>query len=67
VRLALDLVGTPSVLDRIAQARARARAYAWKLIEAAPAGFPRLESAGKTLAGWVIIDMDAPLVHRPLQ
>ena len=67
VRRALDLAGTPSVLDRIARARARARAHAWKLIEATPAGFPWLEIAGKTLAGWVIIDMDATLVtaHSP--
>ena len=62
VRRALDLAGTPSVLDRIARARARARAHAWTLIEATPAGFPWLEIAGKTLAGWVIIDMDATLV-----
>ncbi len=62
VRRALDLAGTPSVLDRIARARARARAHAWKLIEATPAGFPWLEIAGKTLAGWIIIDMDATLV-----
>jgi Transposase DDE domain group 1 len=62
VRRALDLAGTPSVLDRIARARARARAHAWKLIEATPAGFPWLEIAGKTLAGWVVIDMDATLV-----
>ena len=62
VRRALDLAGAPAALDRIARARARARAHAWKLIEATPAGFPWLEIAGKTLAGWVIIDMDATLV-----
>jgi hypothetical protein len=62
VRRALDLAGTPSVLARIARARARARAHAWKLIEATPAGFPWLEIAGKTLAGLVVIDMDATLV-----
>ena len=62
VRRALDLAGTPAVLDRIARARARARARAWKLIQATPAGFPWLEIAGKTLAGWVVIDMDATLV-----
>jgi Transposase DDE domain group 1 len=62
VRRALDLAGTPAALDRIARARARARAHAWKLIEATPAGLPWLEIAGKTLAGWVIIDMDATLV-----
>jgi hypothetical protein len=62
VRRALDLAGTPAALDKIARARARARAHAWKLIEAATAGFPWLEIAGKTLAGWVVIDMDATLV-----
>jgi hypothetical protein len=62
VRRALDLAGTPAMLDRIARARARARAHAWKLIQATPAGFPWLEVAGKTLTGWVVIDMDATLV-----
>ena len=62
VRRALDLAGTPAALDKIARARARARAHAWKLIEAATAGFPWLEIAGKTLAGWVVIDLDATLV-----
>jgi hypothetical protein len=49
VRRALDLAGTPRMLDRIARARAKAREHAWKLIEAAPAGFPWLAVAGKTL------------------
>jgi hypothetical protein len=62
VRRALDLAGTPAVLDRIAQARARARAHAWRLIAASPAGFPWLVIAGKTLTGWLVIDMDATLV-----
>ena len=67
VRRALDLAGTPAVLDRIARARAKARAHAWTLIEGTPAGFPWLVIAGKTLAGWVVIDMDATLVtaYRP--
>jgi Transposase DDE domain group 1 len=62
VRRALDLAGTAATLDKIARARARARAHAWKLIEGTPAGFPWLEIAGKTLAGWLVIDMDATLV-----
>jgi hypothetical protein len=62
VRRALDLAGTPAALDKIARARARARAHAWKLIEGTPAGFPWLEIAGKTLTGWLVIDMDATLV-----
>jgi len=59
VRRALDLAGTPAMLDRIARARARARAHAWQLIEQTPAGFPWLVIAGKTLAGWLVIDLDA--------
>ena len=62
VRRALDLAGTPAALDRIARARARARAHAWSLIESTPAGFPWLVIAGKALAGWLVIDMDATLV-----
>jgi len=58
VRRALDLAGTPAVLDRIARARAKARAHVWKLIEDTPAGFPWLVIAGKTLTGWLVIDMD---------
>jgi len=33
-----------------------------KQIEKTPAGFPWLEIAGKTLAGWLVIGMDATLV-----
>ncbi len=62
VRRALDLAGAPAMLDRIARARAKARAHAWKLIQDTPAGFPWLAIAGKTLTGWVVIDMDATLV-----
>jgi hypothetical protein len=62
IRRALDLAGTAGMLDRIARARARARAHVWTLIEQAPAGFPWLAIAGKTLTGWLVIDMDATLV-----
>jgi hypothetical protein len=62
VRRALDLAGAPAMPDRIARARAKAREHAWKLIEATPAGFPWLAIAGKTLTGWLVIDMDATLV-----
>ena len=61
-RRALDLAGAPAMLDRIARARARARAHAWQLIEDTPAGFPWLVIAGKALTGWLVIDMDATLV-----
>jgi Transposase DDE domain group 1 len=62
VRRALDLAGGAAMLDRIARARARARAHVWTLIEDTAAGFPWLVIAGKTLAGWLVIDMDATLV-----
>ncbi|HEY2577615.1 MAG TPA: IS1380 family transposase, partial [Streptosporangiaceae bacterium] len=62
VRRALDLAGAPAALDKIARARAKARAHVWDLIGKTPAGFPWLVIAGKTLTGWVVIDMDATLV-----
>ncbi|HEV2257990.1 MAG TPA: transposase [Streptosporangiaceae bacterium] len=62
MRRALDLAGTPAMLDRIARARAKARVHAWQLTERTPVGFPWLVIAGKTLAGWLVIDLDATLV-----
>jgi hypothetical protein len=62
VRRALNLAGTPRTLDRIARARAKARAHAWTLIAATATGFPWLVIAGKALDGWIVIDMDATLV-----
>jgi hypothetical protein len=53
VRRALDLAGTPAMLDRIARACAKARAHAWRLIEGTASGFPWLVIAGKALTGWV--------------
>jgi hypothetical protein len=62
VRRTLDLAGTAAALDKVARARAKARAHVWELIQGTPAGFPWLEIAGKTLTGWLVIDMDATLV-----
>jgi hypothetical protein len=62
VRRALGLAGAPAVLGKVARARAKARERAWQLIKATPAGFPWLVIAGKELAGWLVIDMDATLV-----
>ena len=56
-RRALDLAGTPRMLDRIARARAKARSHAWGLIAATAAGFPWLVIAGKVLDGWIVIDI----------
>jgi hypothetical protein len=61
VRRALGLADTRT-LETIARARARIRAHVWAQIEKTPAGFPWLEIAGKVLAGWLVIDMDATLV-----
>jgi Transposase DDE domain group 1 len=62
VRRALGLAGGPAMLARAAKARARARAHVWKLVSGTPGGFPWLTVAGKMLAGWLVIDMDATLV-----
>jgi Transposase DDE domain group 1 len=60
VRRVLGLASDP-VLVKVSQARARIRRHVWELIEEA-GGFPWLTVAGKTLAGYVAIDMDATLV-----
>ena len=60
VRRVLNLADDRT-LAKIAQARARIRRHVWELIEAAR-GFPWLRVAGKTLAGWMVIDMDGTLV-----
>lgn len=57
VRRVLGLA-SDRVLLQVAQARARIRRHVWDLIEDA-GGFPWLAVAGKTLPGWVAIDMDA--------
>jgi hypothetical protein len=62
VRRALELAGGTAMLERAAKARAKARAHVWTLLSEMPGGFPWLTVAGKTLAGWLIIDMDATLV-----
>jgi hypothetical protein len=54
-------LASDQVLARTAQARARIRARVWTLIGEA-GGFPWLEIAGKTLTGWLFIDMDGTLI-----
>jgi hypothetical protein len=61
VRRTLELAD-PRTLDKIARVRAKVRAHVWSLIAATPAGFPWLAIAGKLLAGWLVIDMDATLI-----
>ena len=61
VRRTLELADDKT-LRKVAKARAKIRAHVWQLIAATPAGFPWLAIAGKTLAGWLVIDMDATLI-----
>jgi hypothetical protein len=61
VRRTLELAD-PATLDKIARARTAVRAHVWQLICATPAGFPWLAIAGKILAGWLVIDLDATLI-----
>ena len=61
VRRVLDLA-SDLVLVRVAQARARIRRHAWKLISQTPDGFPWIDVAGRALTGWTVIDMDGTLI-----
>lgn len=61
VRRTLELADERT-LDKVARARAKIRAHIWSLICATPAGFPWLNIAGKLLAGWLVIDLDATLI-----
>src|SRR6266481_2977478 len=61
VRRTLELAD-PRTLDMVARVRAAVRAHVWQLICATPAGFPWLAVAGKLLAGWLVIDLDATLI-----
>jgi Transposase DDE domain group 1 len=61
VRRTLELAD-PRTLDKIARVRAAVRGHVWSLICATPAGFPWLAIAGKLLAGWLVIDLDATLI-----
>ncbi len=61
VRRTLELADART-LDKIARARAAVRGHVWQLIGARPGGFPWLAIAGKLLAGWLVIDLDATLI-----
>src|SRR5438552_3902612 len=61
VRRTLELADART-LDKIARARAAVRAHVWQLICSSPGGFPWLAIAGKLLAGWLVIDLDATLI-----
>jgi hypothetical protein len=61
IRRTLELADERT-LDKIARARARIRDHVWELAGATPGGFPWLRIAGKLLAGWLVIDLDATLI-----
>jgi hypothetical protein len=61
VRRTLELADPPT-LEKAARVRAAVRAHVWSLIAATPAGFPWPAIAGKLLAGWLVIDLDATLI-----
>jgi hypothetical protein len=60
LRRTLELVDDRT-LARVARARARIRRHVWEQVERA-GGFPWLDIAGKALAGWVFLDLDATLI-----
>ena len=49
-------------LEQIAQVRARVRRRVWGLLHLRPGGFPWLSVAGKTLRGWIVLDLDATII-----
>jgi hypothetical protein len=50
------------LLVKVARARAHVRRHVWSLLKLRPGGFPWLVVAGKRLAGWIVIDIDATLI-----
>jgi hypothetical protein len=57
----LDEYRGPTVGTR----RAKVRARVWELLACRRLGFPWLTVAGKLLSGWVVIDLDVFIDHRP--
>lgn len=51
-----------AVFLALARARARVREQVWGLLSEREQGFPWLQVAGKILAGWIVIDLDATLI-----
>jgi Transposase DDE domain group 1 len=62
VRRTLEPFDT-TTLTILAKARARVRAHVWDLITATAHGFPWLTIAGRILAGWIVIDLDATIIE----
>jgi hypothetical protein len=52
-----------AALAKISAARAAHRRTIWAALAARPGGFPWVEAAGQTWAGWIVLDVDASLVE----
>jgi len=52
-----------AAMARLAAARAAHRRGIWARLAARPGGFPWVEVAGQTWAGWIVLDVDASLVE----
>lgn len=62
VRRVLEETSDPDTAAGVARARAKVRKRVWELIEGTTAEFPWVAVAGKLLAGWIVIDIDATLI-----
>ncbi|MEV0495874.1 transposase [Streptomyces atratus] len=49
-------------LHKIAKVRRRVRRHVWTLLRLRPGGFPFLTVAGRTLTGWIVVDLDATVI-----
>ncbi|MGW0885856.1 IS1380 family transposase [Streptomyces sp. NPDC002671] len=49
-------------LTQIAKVRRRVRRHVWTLLHLRPGGFPQLTVAGRTLKGWIVVDLDATVI-----
>lgn len=49
-------------MTQIAKVRRRVRRHVWMLLRLRPGGFPWLTVAGRTLKGWIVVDLDATVI-----
>ncbi len=61
LRRTLEAIDTPTAA-RIERVRAAIRRLVWARLALRPAGFPWITVAGRELAGWYVLDLDATIV-----